>query len=91
MGGQQLELITLEAAHVDATQDSKFDLSFYVSEYMNGINLACNYFAHRFAPATVERIVTIYARILTNIAADPGQKVSHYHKSAKKRKLKKRK
>jgi tyrocidine synthetase III len=91
MGGQLDQLTDLDSAHMNATQDSKFDLSFYVSEYVNGINIACNYFAHLFEPVTVERIVTIYTRILANIAADPGQKVSSYHKSAKKRKLKKRK
>jgi non-ribosomal peptide synthetase component F len=91
MGGEQAELTNLDTGHLETTQDTKFDLTFYVSEYANGINIVCNYFADLFDSPTVERIVTLYSRILTNIAADPDLKVSAYHKSTKKRKLKKRK
>jgi amino acid adenylation domain-containing protein len=82
------ELADFQARHTETSQDTKFPLTFYVTEFSNGIDITCNYFTGLFKPGTVERIMAIYLRILGNIAEDPSKPVGQYHKSAKKRRLK---
>jgi amino acid adenylation domain-containing protein len=84
------ELTDLTSRHTESTQDTKFDLTLYLSEYQNGLDIICCYFSHLFEAVTVEKIITLYSRILANIAADPGQIVSKYHKTPQKRKFKRK-
>ncbi|MCP4218270.1 MAG: amino acid adenylation domain-containing protein [bacterium] len=86
--GELHDIPDLAAGHVEAAQDTKFDLTLYIYEYRNGIEITCNYFSSLFQPATVEGIMGIFKRILENIAADASKPVEQYHKSGKKRKLK---
>jgi amino acid adenylation domain-containing protein len=84
------ELADFDSRHIPAAQDTKFDLTLYLSEHLNGLNITCSYYAELFEPSTIEKAITLYTRILANISADPDQAVSKYHKSTGKRKLKKR-
>jgi fengycin family lipopeptide synthetase D len=88
IGGGPGELTDFQARHMETNQDTKFPLTFYISEFRNGIDITCNYFTRLFKPQTVEEIMTVYLRVLENIAADPSQTLSRYHKSTGKRKLK---
>ncbi|MCP4218103.1 MAG: amino acid adenylation domain-containing protein, partial [bacterium] len=86
-GIDKMEMPQMETGSIDATQDTKFDLTFYVYEYRNGISITCNYFKRLFKPSTVESIMGVFSRILNNIAQDPYRAVGLYHKSGKKKKL----
>ncbi len=84
----EAQLTNFQSAPVEAVQDTKFDLTFYVAKYANGIQITCNYFQSLFKPLTIQKLMEIFKRILTNIAANPNQPLSAFHKTAKKRKLK---
>jgi tyrocidine synthetase-3 len=86
MGEGSLE--RFDSYHLKGAPESKFDLVFYVREYENGIEIECHYFRQLFNPETIEKMMTIFKKVLEGIAADPGKTVKEYGDSRKKRKLK---
>jgi amino acid adenylation domain-containing protein len=86
----KVELEDFEPRHIDRTQDAKFPLVFYLMEFKNGMNLFCHYFKESFEPGTIEKIVHMYTKLLSNIVSDPGKPVIQYKASKKRRKISRR-
>ncbi|MGE5343536.1 MAG: D-alanine--poly(phosphoribitol) ligase subunit DltA [Candidatus Omnitrophota bacterium] len=81
-------LIDLKTYHIDEIQDAKFDIVFYLVEYRNGLDLMCHYLNDLFLPQTVEKIMTMYIKILREIAETPEKPLRDYQGTQKqKRKL----
>jgi non-ribosomal peptide synthetase component F len=77
-----------ELYHVDKAGDAKFDVSFHVTEYKNGIEVRCYYRKRLFERERVEHMLGQYLRLLKAAAADPHKKVRDYFSPGKRRLLK---
>lgn len=64
--------------HTRDTIDAKADLSFYVSEYLDGIEIFCQYCLELFKPGKIEKMVKTFAGILEKIAEDPTLPLGKY-------------
>lgn len=85
---RQESLENLESYHLEAVQDAKFDIVFYLLEYKNGIKVECHYYKNRFKAITIEKLMAQYKEILVNITGDPTRDTGEYFASGKKRKFK---
>lgn len=56
---------------------SRFDLSLYVAEGENGLDIRFNYRTDLFEAATIARIFDYYKNLLTDIAEHPNRPISH--------------
>ncbi len=59
-----LELKTLQPHHIEETQDVKFDLEPYITEYENGIRINWAYDKNLFTPSTIEYMAGVYIKLL---------------------------
>jgi amino acid adenylation domain-containing protein len=83
-------LANLESYHLETVQEAKFDIVCYLTEYNNGIEINCHYFKDRFKALSIEKLMTLYAKVLDNISAEPGKKIGEYTLTGKKRTLKRK-
>jgi hypothetical protein len=83
----------LEAGNIDEWEyngnagDVKCDVSFYVTEYKDGIEIRCHYRKRSFERARMEDLVRRYLQLLHSAAADPGKKIKEYFPGRKHRRL----
>jgi amino acid adenylation domain-containing protein len=63
----QIELGSLESFHRASIQDVKFDLSLFLIEYKNGIELRWNYRKSLFTPDTIENMAQSYIELMDEI------------------------
>jgi NRPS condensation-like uncharacterized protein len=90
--GSNLPMLSdTEAYHLETVQDAKFDISLYLTEHKNGINLVCCYYSQLFLPVTIEKMVHMYIQLLRRIAESPHRQLKEYQGPTKKRKLKRNK
>jgi len=68
-------LKNFKSYHSEEVQETKFPIHCYLIEYKNGIRMECHYFRELFRPATIEKIMQIYTRILENLSASPLKKI----------------
>jgi amino acid adenylation domain-containing protein len=87
METQQLEGRDFTAGHTADVHETKFPLLFYVQEFENGINIACDYFKELFEPATIEKIARMYIKICTAIAQDSTKPITQYKSTGKRKKI----
>ena len=80
-------IVDLQAEHFAKTQDVKFDLEWYVTEYLDAIQILCVYNAKMFKPETIEYIMGRYIDYVTKISENPNQLLKDYFANAKKRRL----
>lgn len=62
------ELVSLQPYHQERAQDSRFDITFYVREYKNGMVLNLHYKKSLFKPITIESIANAYWQLLEEIS-----------------------
>jgi tyrocidine synthetase-3 len=62
--GELPQLKNTESFHINSPQDANFDMTAYVREYKNGIEINWIYKAVRFSPALVEYIARGYLEVL---------------------------
>ncbi|MCP4214677.1 MAG: AMP-binding protein, partial [bacterium] len=79
------QLTDMKSRHIDRTQDAKFDLMCYVTEYKNAIEVSCHYFAELFSPVTVETIMNRYKALLEHISREPHLMLKEYKAKKKKK------
>jgi acyl carrier protein len=89
--GAAAEMTDQGDVHLEETQDNKFPLTFYVSEYSNGIEIFCTYLRELFQPVTIQKIVLQYRDLLSAIGRDPAKPVKDYKTGGKKKTLKRKK
>ncbi len=77
LGSTHLEELTNhDSYHLkENTQQAKFDIVCYVTEYKNAIEISCYYYKNRFKPQTIEKMMDLYANILETASTDPAQKI----------------
>jgi non-ribosomal peptide synthetase component F len=85
----EIPLQPFEPIHVPHTQDVKFDIEPYITEYSSGIELKWVYRKSGFAPETIGHIASQYLRICEYFVHNPGMNLKDFHRSAKKRHFKK--
>ncbi len=94
---EQGELENLEPYHEEQSQETKFDMTCYFTEYANGIEVVCNYQSRLFKPATIEYIMGEFVKTLAAVAENPERTLKEYGKApsaagtGKRRKIKRRK
>ncbi|MCK4257388.1 MAG: amino acid adenylation domain-containing protein [Halanaerobiales bacterium] len=76
-----------EAKHLDQSDETKFDLTCYVIEYANGIEVICMYQKALFDQGTIENMMGKYNKLLVSIAQTPDKPIKEYNKVEKKRKI----
>ncbi len=81
-------LTDLESRHISRVQKAKFDMVCYVTEFENAVELNLHYYKELFDPATIEKMMGLYLKILENIAESPDKRISEFAVSTKKRKIK---
>lgn len=79
------ELKSLAPYHLEETNDVKFDLEPYVSEYNNGIRMTWSYKKSLFKPSFIEYIVSEYLNLVDFFTTDKEKKLSVYGQNRKKR------
>lgn len=80
-------LHNLENTHIESVQNAKFDIVCYLREYENAIDFNCHYYKDRFTPQTIEKLMELYKKILTDISINPTKTISEYFATGKKKKL----
>jgi acyl transferase domain-containing protein len=85
----EIPLQPFEPIHIPHTQDVKFDIEPYITEYSSGIELKWVYRKSSFAPETIGHIASEYLKICEYFVQNPGMNMKDFHRSAKKRHFKK--
>jgi len=62
-----IELDSLESFHLEETQEAKFPLVLYITEYKNGIEIRWEYQKALFKPETIESIAGKYLQLMEEI------------------------
>lgn len=76
-GNVNFELSGLEATRLDIdTQNSKFDLAFFVEDAGTELKLLIEYSTALFDTATIERLTNHFQTLLENIDGNPDQTIS---------------
>jgi acyl carrier protein len=70
--------------HLPGTQDVKFDIEPYITEYRNSIDIHWAYKKELFAPATIEYMVEEYSRLIDFFTGEIHKNYKDYKKSNKK-------
>lgn len=76
-------LENLEPGHEAGARDTKFDITMYVTEFTNAIELKCEYFTGKFKPETIAYITNEYIKLLELVAENPNQAVKDLKTTAK--------
>ena len=85
IGSRSQERIkNFKSYHIEETQETKFPIHCYLTQYQNGIQMECHYFRELFMPETIEKIMQIYTRILENISGSPLKKIKELAKKVEK-------
>jgi len=80
-------LANLDFEHLAETQDVKFDLEWYVTEYSNAVQIMCVYHAGLFHPETIEYIMSKYIDYVTKLSENPEKSLKDYFTTEKKRRF----
>jgi hypothetical protein len=64
------EMESLESYHLEETQEPKFFLVLYITEYKNGIEIRWEYQKSRFKPETIESIAGKYLQLMAEITGE---------------------
>ena len=75
----------LNPRHTAKTRDVKFDLEWYVTEYLNGIEINCVYNAGLFKPKRIEYIMSKYIDYVKKVAKNPDKQLKDYFAEGKRR------
>ena len=67
---RETELDSLESFHLGESQDVKFSLVLYVTEYKNGIEMQWHYQKSLLKPETVESIAGKYLQLTDEITSE---------------------
>jgi len=73
-----------EPYHLGQVLDAKFDMVCYLTEYKNGVEISTHYFRELFRPATIEKTMGKYLKMLNDISTDPGIAVGSSYSTPKK-------
>jgi amino acid adenylation domain-containing protein len=65
-----------ETYAIEEVQEAKFPLASYLTEYRENIEINTHYYIELFKPATLEKIMKKYVKILGNICEDPSRPLS---------------
>jgi acyl carrier protein len=76
-----------ELYYVDKAGDAKFDVSFHVTEYKNGIEVRCYYRKRLFEQERMEHMMRHYLQLFKAASEDPHKKVKDYFSTGKRRRL----
>lgn len=87
IGRVREELLDKSAMLPEEVPAPRMELTLYLTEHVDGMDIVCLYFRRLFQPATVEAMMGAYLRILENIARRPDTRVGLCHKSPQRRKL----
>ena len=74
----------LSSYHIEQVQDVKFDLEWYITEYLNGIEIKCTYNSGLFEPSTIEFIMNEYIKFIGKVSENPNKLIYEYFLSDKK-------
>lgn len=74
-----------EPRHMGGGGDVKFDVSFQLVEYKNGIEVRCLYKKRLFEPERIEYMMRHYLKLLEEVAHNPGKKIKEYFSVKKKK------
>lgn len=85
VGNTEEELDSFKSYHVERVQNAKFNMVIYLTEYKNGIEIACNYKKALLKGSTIEFMMKEYIRIIEYFAFNPGKSFDDYNKLGKKR------
>ena len=77
------KLNPLEHHHIDVTQDVKFNLEPYITEYKNGIDLRWVYRKSLFKPLTIEYIANLYMELAGFFAQAPCRSLKSFKTGAR--------
>ncbi|UCH95647.1 MAG: amino acid adenylation domain-containing protein, partial [Candidatus Aminicenantes bacterium] len=72
------ELRSFQPGHVEKSQDVKFDLEPYISEYKNGIHIYWAFRKSLFTPKSIEYMVSEYIKLLDYFASHPNSDYKTY-------------
>ena len=84
---EQDDMNDLNFEHIAKTQDVKFDLECYVTEYRNAIQMVCVYNARLFKPKTIEYIMSKYLDYVIKVSKNPHKLLKDYFTNEKRRRL----
>jgi hypothetical protein len=82
------ELHDFSGRHLPGVQDSKFNMTVFVTGYKNAVEVFCSYRTRLFKKERIEYMMGQYLRLLENIAGDPGKKIKEYLFKKKKKRVK---
>jgi tyrocidine synthetase-3 len=65
-----------ETNAIEEVQEAKFPMVCYLTEYRENIEINTHYYSELFKPATIEKIMQKYVKILENICKNPSRTIS---------------
>jgi hypothetical protein len=77
-GTPSLGFDTLQSCHIERSQDVKFDLEPYISEYKSGILINWVYKKNLFTPSTIEYMAGEYMKLLDFFSSNPDSSYKVY-------------
>ncbi|UCH97564.1 MAG: hypothetical protein JSV88_12130, partial [Candidatus Aminicenantes bacterium] len=80
-----LEIEGVKTGHIENSQDVKFDMEIYVSEYDNGISLFWTYKKSLLDPLEIEFLVEEYIKLINYFIDNFNESYSQYRSKKKKR------
>jgi len=75
---EKREISNKDAYGIEEMKDTKFDMTFYLAEYSNGIELICNYKKVLIKESRVAFMLTRYNELLEKIAENPDSLIADY-------------
>ncbi|UCH97643.1 MAG: hypothetical protein JSV88_12560, partial [Candidatus Aminicenantes bacterium] len=88
------ETVPLEntaSLHTPETQNVKFQLEPYISEYSNGIEIIVSYNKDRFKPENIEYMMEKYQKLMEFFAIHPHNQIKDFKETSKRRSFKRKK
>jgi tyrocidine synthetase-3 len=79
------ELTDFSSYHKERSGDAKYDIVFYATPYKNGVEMVLAYQKNSFTPAAIEKIMTMYHKVLINSCQKPNNKIKEFRTSTRKR------
>jgi amino acid adenylation domain-containing protein len=65
-----------ETYAIEEVQEAKFPMACYLTEYRENLEINTHYYSELFKPATLEKIMQKYVKILGNICENPSRPLS---------------
>lgn len=82
-------LENFESYDSETSQDGKFDLECYITEYKNAVEIRTHYYRELFDFMTIKKVMQMYLKLLEDISTDNDKIVKEFFRAKKKLTIKK--